>query len=161
MKCAGYKGDISKKIKCTYKAKENGYCGYHKRQYSSKEHSSKEHSSKEECCICLSEIEPDKNAQLKCNHHFHINCVLNLRSLTCPLCRVTLSSPLLTKKQIQKIKKREKEDEREREHDNMITAVMIEMFPDGVDEYIKRDDFLAIFVLRFYEIFELEVELVQ
>jgi hypothetical protein len=43
-----------------------------------------------DCCICLDKFDENgKSIVLKCNHRFHINCIINWfeKELTCPLCR--------------------------------------------------------------------------
>ena len=43
-----------------------------------------------DCCICLDKfVENGESVVLKCNHRFHINCIINWfeKEATCPLCR--------------------------------------------------------------------------
>lgn len=46
-----------------------------------------------ECSICLDPILPKtKNIILDCNHIFHYDCIVNVTSNSCPLCRKEIIS---------------------------------------------------------------------
>lgn len=40
-----------------------------------------------QCCICLDDINENNKIKLKCNHEFHLNCILINNKNSCPLCR--------------------------------------------------------------------------
>ena len=41
-----------------------------------------------ECTICITEFEKkDKVVRLDCGHKFHLDCVIKLKSASCPNCR--------------------------------------------------------------------------
>tara|TARA_Y100000590_G_C15580020_1_gene961936 strand:+ start:707 stop:1000 length:294 start_codon:yes stop_codon:yes gene_type:complete len=43
---------------------------------------------KEDCSICLSELrKKQKIVKLSCNHYFHLDCINEINSNACPLCR--------------------------------------------------------------------------
>jgi hypothetical protein len=69
----------------------------------------------EKCCICLSKVKEGTDAELKCKHAMHLECVKSLRDDRCPMCRETLSSPLLEDKDVDAMKERSNQDRRERE----------------------------------------------
>ena len=183
MICAGYKGKPADGVRCHYRARENGYCGYHQGQASSSSHipiprlssqsqipiprlssqsqipiprlSSQafttfgefvpfhpveesvspskplETSSLEKCCICLSKVKEGTDAELKCKHAMHLDCVKSLRDDRCPLCRQTLSSSLLEDKDVDAMKERSDQDRRERESLRLPLGFMLAMMRYG------------------------------
>jgi DNA repair protein RAD5 len=52
---------------------------------------SKKNICEEECSVCLNDMNGTDSYKLSCNHTFHNSCLLNLKHLTCPLCRANIS----------------------------------------------------------------------
>jgi len=52
----------------------------------------------EECCICFELLESTHTVSLKCQHHFHLECIKQITNNKCPLCRATIiDKPLCLK----------------------------------------------------------------
>lgn len=56
------------------------------------------------CCICLEELNLEKNinvATTSCNHSFHTSCLLQCRDDKCPICRTQMFEIQMTTSQIE------------------------------------------------------------
>jgi hypothetical protein len=62
------------------------------------------------CSICLDDVSDCDNVRLECHHLFHTECVTQLRSDKCPLCRKPIKSSVLTEKQLNVMRKRYSDD---------------------------------------------------
>lgn len=58
-----------------------------------------------ECAICIDSEDGSLKQKFKCNHHFHVNCVNQLLSFQCPMCRQDMKNSL-TKRQKKIIERR-------------------------------------------------------
>lgn len=92
-------------------------------------------SDKPDCVICMDTISSENNAALKCNHDFHLSCILKLRNNSCPVCRKPLKSPRLTNFNIKKIKGRQNRDIIER-NAAFAETVDAEAITDQIEEVL-------------------------
>ena len=95
------KGICLNKSKCARKIIVGEYCWQH-------------NLTSEKCSICLDDVIVKDDAELECNHIFHLKCVKKLRNNTCPLCRRELKSKKLKKNDLKMMLKRKECDRKER-----------------------------------------------
>lgn len=92
----------------------------------------------ENCPICFEKLEytvdVNDNIVLQCNHSFHYNCISNINSMKCPLCRTKIHS--LPDELYSKIQSNEKHYEEEISMENLNRA--IEEI-NQIDENIRID----------------------
>lgn len=104
------------------------------------------------CSICLENVYPDTSAKLKCGHHYHFKCIVELRSPVCPSCRKNLESPLINNNLINIMLKRRHEDDKtnnrvsiqdylQSENDEMIENGVT---PNSAQSFMMTDYHLAL-----------------
>lgn len=76
----------------------------------------------EDCCICLESMS-EKCRKLSCGHFFHDNCLSEIKKMECPLCRKEIVAYDLPKWMRLRIKDSIKEEEAERQNENMRMAM--------------------------------------
>ena len=66
----------------------NTYNSYNTEINNSIDNNTKNEKIYEECPICITDFSNnEKVVKLKCNHKFHYNCIINVKSNSCPICR--------------------------------------------------------------------------
>jgi Ring finger domain len=63
-----------------------------------------------DCPICLDNVKTSDNADFACGHAIHIDCAKQLHNNQCPVCRAEISTKKLSKKEINTIKEKYKND---------------------------------------------------
>ena len=109
------------KVKCTMKRADNKTCklfaedGRMTCKYHTITKEKEEHKEERLCPICLDNVDQNDDAELKCNHAHHIECVKLLRDNVCPVCRAPLISQKLNSNTIEEMEKRKYQDKLERQ----------------------------------------------
>lgn len=116
------------------------YCHLHKGKKVKKvaEEEKKTASDKAEdpmCVVCLYSVSAKDNAELKCGHWFHIECIKPLRVPTCPSCRKPIvENSRLTPADIAEIKQRAEPDKKERA-DEGTEELILQLLQEDREEY--------------------------
>ena len=77
------------------------------------------------CCVCENlNCNDDK---MECGHMVCNECLDFVRSMKCPVCRKRMSGPLIVQEVVKDIEKKEMEDVREQELENLNAAEMVAM----------------------------------
>lgn len=66
--------------------------------------------SQSNCPICLENVKINTDAGFTCGHLIHIDCAKQLHNNQCPVCRVEISAKKLSKKDINTIKQKNRDD---------------------------------------------------
>lgn len=93
--------------------------------------------SNEECPICFDIIEDKDDAELKCKHKFHLDCIKQLHNTSCPMCRAPLESLKIKESDFETINQRKQRNIEENEQRDFEALYRL-VFPveSRVNDYI-------------------------
>lgn len=109
-----------------------------------------------ECLICNDPVYIDNDAQLKCKHRYHFDCVCNFRKSECPTCRRPLDSPLVNCNLLEIINDRTIADEKAYDDERFREFIRNEMDEDSeiaieeLEQSIIHYDRLLTFLMRLH-----------
>lgn len=107
---------ITKKgTKCSYKAREDGFCGMHTKSRIKVPETpivEKKEEVEGSCPICMEKVRKEEDVKISCGHQMHLECAKQLHDSRCPICRLEINekNSSLKKQYIHDIKKKRKKD---------------------------------------------------
>lgn len=122
---------------CKKRTKYHSFCYLHKTMLHSPDI---KHPQIDKCSICLDEVPQENDAQLVCGHAHHLDCVSQLRSNSCPVCRQPLKSNKLSLNVFKDIENRKESDLQERRaQDSQASIEFINNYRHQVTELMYND----------------------